>query len=154
MTKKGHDNGWRMLRIHVIEWINKAKTLRIEPKPDPKGELKSIPLINMTHPSLEEALYKMNPRVTNPIEILDIHEESTMELEKEGYINEHGSYIMIISLNPCSHGKSPELIDLSTTTYEIFNPLMLLVHKNFERVVVDAFVYHKYCRSYLCWHKS
>ena len=89
----------------------------------------------------------MNPRVTNPIEILDIHEESTMELEKEGYINEHGSYIMIISLNPCSHGKSPELIDLSTTTHEIFNPLILPIHKNFERMVVDVFIYHKYFKS-------
>ena len=107
---------------YAIEWIDKAETLKIEPKPDPKGELKSIPLISMTHPSLEEALDKINPRVTNPREILDIHEESTMELEKENYINEHGSYIMIISSNPCSHGKSPELIELSTTTHEIFNP--------------------------------
>ena len=81
----------------------------------------------------------------NPWENLDIHEESTLELEREDDINEQGSYIMIISSNPCSHGKSPELIGLSTTTHEIFNPLMLLVHKNFERVVVDAFVYHKYC---------
>ena len=51
--------------------MDKDETLRIEPKPDPKGELKSIPLINMTHPSLEEALDKINLRVTNPREILD-----------------------------------------------------------------------------------
>ena len=68
----------------------------------------------MTHPCLEEALDKINPRVTNSREILDnechrhgmmdtmflpmdIHEESTLELEKEDFINEHGSYIMIIS---------------------------------------------------------
>ena len=56
---------------YAIEWIDKAKTLRIEPKPDPKGELKSIPLVNMTHPSLEEALDKINLRVTNQMEILD-----------------------------------------------------------------------------------
>ena len=61
--------------------------------------------------------------VTNPREILDIHEESTMELEKEDYINEHGSYIINISSNPCSYEKSPKSIGLSNiATYEIFNP--------------------------------
>ena len=123
------------------EWLDEAEALRIEPKPilDPNGELKSISLINITHPSLEKALDKINPGVTNLWEILDnecqrhgmmetmffpmdIHEESTLELEKEDYINEHGRCIIIISSNPCSQGKSPKLIDLSTTTHEIFNP--------------------------------
>jgi hypothetical protein len=131
--------------------LDKAKSLRVEPKPDldPKGELKSISLINMTHPSLEEALDKINLRVTNPKKILDIHEESTLELEKEDDINEHGSYFMNTSSNPCSHKKSSESIGLSNiSTQEIFNPLMLFVHKKFERVVVDAFVYHKYYKSH------
>ena len=75
---------------------------------------------------------------------IDIHLETPLELEKEDNINEHGSYFMNISLNPCPHKKSPELIGLSNiATHEIFNPLMLLVHKFFERVVVDVFVYHK-----------
>ena len=90
---------------------------------DPNGELQSISLINMTHPSLEEALDKINPRTTNLWEILDnkmsneyhrhgmmetmflpidIHEETPLELEKEDNINEHGSYFMNISSNPCS----------------------------------------------------
>ena len=56
------------------EWLDKAETLRLEPKPDPNSELKSISLIDMTRPSLEESLDKINPRVTNPREILDIHE--------------------------------------------------------------------------------
>jgi hypothetical protein len=102
----------------------------------------------MTCPSLEEALDKINPRVTNPSEILDFHEESPLELGKEDDINERGSYFMNTSSNPCSHEKSLELIGLSTTTHEIFNPLILHVHKIFERVVVDAFVYHKYYRSH------
>jgi hypothetical protein len=72
-----------------------------------------------------------------------------MELEKEDYIiDEHGSYFMNTSSNPCSYEKSPELTSLSNiATYEISNPLMLLVHKNFKRVVVDAYVYHKYSKS-------
>jgi hypothetical protein len=147
--------------------LDKDEALRIEPKPvlDPNGEFKSIFLINITHPSLEETLDKINLRVTNPRKILDnechrhgiietifspmdIHEESTLELEKEDLINEHGSYIMIILSNPCSYEKSPELIDLSTTTHEIFNPLVLPIHKNFEGVVIDAYVYHKYYKSH------
>ena len=103
----------------------------------------------MTHPSLAEALDKINPRVTNPNEILDILEASILELEKEDDINEYESYFMNTSSNPCSHEKSPEPIGLSNiATYEIFNPLILLVHKYFERVIVDAYVYHKYCRSH------
>ena len=106
--------------------MHKSKTLRVESNPslDPNGELKTISLINMTHPNLEEALDKNNSRVTNLGEILDIHEESTMELEKEDDINEHGSRFMNTSSNPCSYEKSPKSIGLSITTHEIFNPLV------------------------------
>jgi hypothetical protein len=135
---------------------------------DPNSELKSISSINLTHPSLE-VLDKTNPRDTNPWEILDnkmsnecyrhqmmetmfspidIHEQTPLELEKKDNINEHGSYIINTSSNPCSYEKSPKLIGLSNiATHEIFNPLMLLVHKKFERMVIDAYFYHKYCRS-------
>ena len=53
--------------------MDKAESIRLEPNPDldPKGELKSISLINMTHSSLEEALDKINLSVTNLREILD-----------------------------------------------------------------------------------
>ena len=123
---------------------------------------------------MDEALDKINPRVTNPREILDnnmtnecyrhrmietmfppidIHEETTLEPEKEDDIDEHGSYFMNTALIPCSQEKSLESIGLSNiATHEIFNPLILSVHKEFERVVVDAYVYHKYCKSH--WHKS
>jgi hypothetical protein len=137
---------------------------------DPNSETKSISLINMTHPSLEEALDKTKPRITNPREILDnkmtneshrhgmmetiflsmdIHEEIPLELEKKDDINEHESYIINTSSNPCSHEKSPKSIGLpNIATHEIFNPLVLLVHKDFERMVVDAYVYHKDCKSH------
>jgi hypothetical protein len=123
---------------------------------------------------MDEALDKIIPRVINSWKILDnktsnechrhgmmeimlllidIHEESTMELEKEDYISEHGSYFISTSSNPCSHEESPESIGLSNiVAHEIFNPLVLPVHKDFERVVVDAYVYHKYCKSR--WHDS
>jgi hypothetical protein len=121
-----------------------------------------------------EALDKINLRITNPREILDnkmtnechrnemmetmfaamdIHKESSLELEKEDDINEHGSYFMCTSSNPCSHETSFESIGLSNiATHEIFNPLILFVPKHFEKVVVDAYVYHKYYKS--CCHES
>ena len=141
---------------------------------NPNDEFKSTSLINITHPSLEEALDKTNPRITNPREILDnkmtneshrhrmmgtiflpmdIQEGSPLELEMEDDIDEHGNYFMNTSSNPYSHEKSLESIGLSNiATHEIFNPLILSVHKDFERVVVDAYVYHKYYKSR--WYES
>ena len=69
-------------------------------------------------------------------------------LRREDYINEHGSYFINTSSNPYSYEKFPKSIGLSNiATHEIFNLLILPIHKNFERVVVDAYVYDKYCRS-------
>ena len=115
---------------------------------------------------MNEALDKINPRVTNLREILDnkmtnechrhemmlspidIHEETTLESKKEDDINKHGSYFINTSSNACSYEKSPKTIGLSNIAiHEIFNTLILPVHKDFERVVVDAYVYHTYCRS-------
>jgi hypothetical protein len=64
---------------------------------------------------------------------IDIHEEIPLELEKEDDINKHGSYFMNTSLNPRSHEKSPELIDLSNiATHEIFNPSCFLFIKTLK----------------------
>ena len=80
---------------------------------------------------------------------IDIHEETPLELEKEDGIDEHGSYFMNTSSNPCSHEKSPKPIGLSNVaTHEILNPPILSVHKDLEGVVVDTYVCHKYCKSH------
>ena len=79
---------------------------------------------------------------------MDIQEDSTLESEKEDDIDEQGSYFMNTSSNPFSHKKSPKPIDLSIATHKIFNPLILPVYEDFDRVVVDAYVYHKYCKSH------
>jgi hypothetical protein len=66
----------------------------------------------------------------------------------EDDINEHGSYFMNTSLNPCLHEKSFESIGLSKIViHEISTPSCFLFIKNFKRVVVDAYVYHKYYKS-------
>ena len=131
--------------------MDKDEALWVESKLglDLNSELKSMSLINMTHPSLEEALDEINPRATNPWEILDnkmsneclrhgmmetrfidIHEETPLELEKEDNINEHGIYFMNTSSNLCSYEKSLELIGLSNiATHEVFNPLFFLFLK-------------------------
>ena len=80
---------------------------------------------------------------------IDIHKETPLEIEKEDYISEHESYFINTTSNPCSHEKSPKSISFfNIATHEIFNPLILPIHKDFEMVVLDAFVYHKYCRSH------
>jgi hypothetical protein len=148
------------------EWMDKDEALWLGSNLglDPNGEFESISLINMTHPSLEKALDEINPRDTNPWEIMgnktsnnchrhgmmetiflpiNIHEETPLELEKEDDINEHGSYFRNTLSNPHSHEKSPKSIGLSNiVTHKISNPLILLVHKDFEGVVVDTYVYH------------
>jgi hypothetical protein len=106
----------------------------------------------MTHPSLEEDLDETNFRDTHPWEILynktsidchrhriiatnflpiDIYDETLMELEKGDYIiDEHGSYFMNTSSNPCSYEKSPKLTSLSNiATHEISNPSCFLFTK-------------------------
>jgi hypothetical protein len=152
--------------------MDKDEALWLESKLDldSSSELKSIFFNKHDSSSLKEALDEINPRATNPWKILDnktsyechrhemmetmlpridIHEESPLELEKEDDLDEHGSYFMNTSSNPCSYKKSSELFGLSNTaTHEIFNLLMLPVYKDFEKVVVDAYVYHKYCKSY------
>jgi hypothetical protein len=97
----------------------------------------STPFEDETHPSMEEALDKTNSRVTNPSEILNI------QIGDEDDINEHETYSITTSLNPCSYEISPNSIGLSSPiTFEISNPLILSICKNFKRVVVNAYVYH------------
>jgi len=61
------------------------------------------------------------------------------------------SSMSIISLNtlsnPCSYKKSPRSISLQYYHTQDPQPLILPVHKIIERVVVDAYVYHKYYGS-------
>ena len=76
------------------EWIDKDEALRVESKLglDPNGELKSISLINMNHPSLDEALDEINPRATNPWVILD--NKTSNECHRHGMME-----IMFLPIN-------------------------------------------------------
>jgi hypothetical protein len=75
----------------------------------------------------------------------------TLELKKNDCTNKHeGSSLETLRIS-CSLLESPELITRSATRfYEDHNHLLVLIYKLFGRIVVDAYVYHKYCKSRGC----
>ena len=94
----------------------------------------SISLTTMTYPNL--------------VEDMNCHgKESAPRLpETEDSINEHGSYFLTIPSIPCSYEFFSKLICISAITHKSYNPFLLPVHKVLEKVVVVAFVYHKFCK--------
>ena len=86
---------------------------------------------------------------------IDILGTSTLELDKGDLVNEHDSPILEEPLDPCSPEKPPESIHSAKGTYESYIHPMPSDQTDFKRMVVDAFVYHKYCKSHsgFC-HKS
>jgi hypothetical protein len=74
------------------------------------------------------------------------HEKENAPPRMEDIFDEHGSYFLTIPSIPCSYEKFPKSFYISAITSKVYNPYMLPVHKNFKTVVVDAFVYHKFCK--------
>ena len=82
---------------------------------------------------------------------METPKHSTLKDERNGYLDEHGNFILGILRDTCPLHMPPESGTVSaTTTYETCNPLGQLVPMTFRRIVVDAYVYHKYCKSR--WH--
>ncbi|OEL15866.1 hypothetical protein BAE44_0023116, partial [Dichanthelium oligosanthes] len=72
-----------------------------------------------------------------------------LEPRNGGFVNEHESFILEEPQDPCSSKMSLESrIHYANSMYESYNHLMLLDHNNFRRMLVDAFVCHKYCKSH------
>jgi hypothetical protein len=72
----------------------------------------------------------------------------TYSIKNDGDFNEQGSYFIKTLSSPCSYKKSSDSLSLSNIApHKIFNPLMLHVPKDFERVVEDTYVYYKHYRS-------
>jgi hypothetical protein len=72
----------------------------------------------------------------------------TLETKEKDSINEHKSFTLETPHTSCSLSESPEFIVLSIACfYEKDNHPSLLISKLFSRMVVDVFVYHKYCKS-------
>ena len=86
---------------------------------------------------------------------MDILEGSILESNKDDHVDEHQSYILEEPQDPRLHEKSPELIfPRATYTYESYTHPMLLFYQILERMVVDAFVYHKYSKAHSCLDAS
>jgi hypothetical protein len=73
-------------------------------------------------------------------------EALTLESKGKDSIDEHGSLVLDTPYEPCLLLASPESAMLSAlSTHEDDNRLMVLSSKQFRRMVVDAYVYHKHC---------
>jgi hypothetical protein len=82
---------------------------------------------------------------------MNILEGSTLESKKEDHVDEYQSYILEEPQDPRFREKSPDLIFSSTNyTYESCNHPILLFYQILKRMVVDAFVYHKYSKAHSC----
>ena len=87
--------------------------------------------------------YKLEHDVENvysmdTLEVVDSMSDSEVN-------DEHGSFIFEGPQDTYSFDETPS--PLANSTHTESNHPMPLHHKNFKRVVVDEFVYHKYCKS-------
>jgi hypothetical protein len=82
---------------------------------------------------------------------MDIPKAQTLETEMNDSTVKHESISFETPQFSCSLLKSPEFIVFSTICFrEDPNLLSILVGKLFKRMVVNVFVYHKYCKSHGC----
>ena len=80
---------------------------------------------------------------------MDIPVASTLETKEMNSIDEHESLSFETPHVSCSLLESLEFVLLKTTcSYEYPNHFLVLLSKLFRRMVVDAFIYHKYCKSH------
>ena len=78
---------------------------------------------------------------------MDIPVAPTLESKRKDSTYEHESFAFKTPSDSCSLLESLEFVLLRATCfYEDRNHLLILVSKLFNRMVVDAFVYHKHCK--------
>jgi len=102
------------------------------PNHDPFEEVKFITPFISPSPSLK---HKPCPS-GHPSVVLDCGRDSTLILHDKSPRNENLCAMDILLSATCFH--------------EDHNHLLILVSKLFKRMVVDAFIYHKYCKSHSC----
>jgi hypothetical protein len=82
---------------------------------------------------------------------MEFCEAPTLESEGKNSIDEHGSFILEIPQEPYSFSASPKSGTLcAPRKHKDYNHLKVLSCKIFRRLVVDAYIYHKYCKFYGC----
>ena len=116
----------------------------LKPKPCPSSH-QNVDLDNGRDSILP--LHDISPKNENCC-AMDNLRAPTLELEKNNSTNKHEGFSFETPRISCSLLESLELITLSATRfYEDHNHLLVLIYKFFRRMVVDAYVYHKYCKS-------
>ena len=82
---------------------------------------------------------------------MEFCEVPTLESEEKDSTNKHGSFTFDIPRKSCSFNATPESSMLSAPcTHEDYNQLKVLFCKIFRRLVVNVYVYCKYCRFRGC----
>ena len=82
---------------------------------------------------------------------MDILVAPTLESKRKDSTYEHESFAFKTPSDSCSLLESLEFMLLRAMCfYEDRNHLLIPVSKLFNRMVVDAFVYHKHCKSHGC----
>jgi hypothetical protein len=82
---------------------------------------------------------------------MDIPAASSLDTKEMNSIDKHESFSFETLHVSCSLLESLEFVRLKTMCpYEDINLLLILVHKLFRRIVVDAFIYHKFCKYCNC----
>ena len=80
----------------------------------------------------------------------DMPKAPTLETKKNS-ANEQENFFFEIPHISCSLSESPRFVLLSARCFhENHNHLLVLIHKLFKRMVVDAYVYHKHFKSHGC----
>ena len=127
--------------------IEHLSLLSLEPKLRPSGH-QNVVLDSGRDSTL--ILHNISLKKENHCAMVNL-EAPTLELKKNNSTNKHEGFSFETSRISCSLLESLELITLSATRFcEDHNHLLVLVYKLFRRMVVDAYVYHKYCKSCGC----
>jgi hypothetical protein len=135
--------------VHLHE-TERPSSPSIKPKPCPSGPQN---IVLVYHQETTRFLHDASLEKEN-LQATDKLETSTLEDERKHSTNEHESFSFKIPQDSCSHKESPESCSISTTSLcEDHNHLPVLISNMFRRMVVDAYIYHKYCKSRIClWH--
>ncbi len=135
--------------IHLHE-TERPSSPSIKPKPCPSGPHNVVLVYHQ-----ETTRFLHDPSVENKnLQATGKLETLTLEDERKHSTYEHKSFYCKIPLDSCSHKESLESCSISTTSLcEDQNHLPVLISSMFIRMVVDAYIYHKYCKSRIClWH--
>ena len=117
---------------------SKEKSFLLDPEQSKDFHIEGIDL------DTSQEYYRLEPNVENVCSMDTLEAvNSISDLEVN---DEHGSFILEEPQDTYSFDETPS--PLANSTHIESNHPMPLHQKNFKRVVVDDFVYHKYCKSH------